>query len=100
MSSCFCGSARFLKLFLVTAVLGATLPVWAHAQTDRRSWATPGLILETGARHGTCDMLLFTPDGSELLASGDDKVVRIWGVDKQKFSNRNDPGWRTLRWPI
>jgi WD40 repeat protein len=60
---------------------------------ERRGRDTPGLILETGARMGACDVLTFTPDGRYLLAAGDDKVVRIW-----KFTEKGLEPDRILRW--
>jgi serine/threonine protein kinase/WD40 repeat protein len=65
--------------------------------TPRYSPTSPGLVLNTGARTATCDQLTFTPDGSELLAAGDDKVVRIWKVGESRFIGHVS---RTLRWPI
>src|SRR5437660_12178322 len=70
-----------------------------HAQNDqsRREYATPGLVVETGARRGACDVLRFTPDGNHLLAVGDDKVVRSW-----KFSpagGLQPAEIPILRWP-
>src|SRR5205823_8688905 len=70
-------SMKQLRAFLLA--LGAwTLPATpaALAQGDRRERAEPHLMLETGARMGTCDVVAFTPDGNHLLAAGDDKVVR------------------------
>lgn len=80
--------------WLVLALLLA--PGLVHAQ-DRRNRTTPGLVLETGARHAPCDALTFTPDGGHLLAAGDDKVVRIWPVGKASLSVADA---RVLRWPI
>ncbi len=64
---------------------------------DRRGHATPGIVLETGAMLGNCDVLTFSPDGKELLAVGDEKVVRVWKVEDTKLSDKSD---RVLRWPI
>jgi WD40 repeat protein len=86
---------RVLTVLLITISLGLLLPSTLIAQ--RRGRTSPGLVLETGARHATCDMLAFTPDGSELMAVGDDKVVRIWSVGANRFVNHRS---RTLRWPI
>lgn len=69
----------------------------ADAQEARRLFQTPGLILETRARIGPCDVLLFTPDGKHLLAVGDDKVVRIWKVTD---SGLDAAGVQALRWSI
>jgi WD40 repeat protein len=67
------------------------------ANKARREVFEPGLILETGARMAPCDVLLFTPDGSRLLAVGDDKVVRNWACTP----NGLDPNSvRALRWAI
>jgi WD40 repeat protein len=68
----------------------------ASAQADRRHRQFPELVLETGGRTAACDHLTFTPDGKELLAVGDDKVVRIWAYENGKLS----PKSRVLRWPI
>jgi serine/threonine protein kinase/CHAT domain-containing protein/WD40 repeat protein len=56
-----------------------------------------GPILETGARHATCDVVAFTPSGDELLTAGDDKVVRQWKVDA---AGAIGEAGRVLRWPI
>jgi WD40 repeat protein len=78
--------------------------VLAHAFTaplaeaqERRGRRTPGLVLEPGALHATCDVVTFTPSGDELLTAGDDKVVRQWQVDKA--GHLGEAG-RVLRWPI
>jgi WD40 repeat protein len=42
-------------------------------------------------------VLAFTPDGTRLLAVGDDKVVRRWIVTETGFSSRK---LAPLRWPI
>jgi WD40 repeat protein len=80
--------------FFLAALLALPAPLFAQ---DRFNRTSPGLILETGARHATCDALTFTPDGSSLLATGDDKVVRVWPVGPERFVSRRS---RTLRWPI
>jgi WD40 repeat protein len=85
---------------LALAVLGLALAFPAPADAasgDRRGRTTPGLVLETGARHASCDILEFTPDGNKLLAAGDDKVVRVWPVGKTTLDYRDG---RILRWPI
>ncbi len=96
MSSHSSRCRRLTTLLLFAAALALFVPVTAFAE-DRRSWATPGLILETGARHGTCDQLAFNRDGSELLAMGDDKVIRTWDVGAKSFPDHRS---KTLRWPI
>jgi WD40 repeat protein len=86
---------RFLVVLLMAVSLGCLFPPALIAQ--RRGRTSPGLVLDTGARTATCDKLVFTPDGKELLAVGDDKVVRIWEVNDSRFINHRS---RTLRWPI
>ncbi len=71
----------------------------AHGQKqeDRNKRDTPGLVVETGARRGACDVLTFTADGKYLLATGDDKVVRMWPVTKDGVDANEE---QVLRWPI
>src|SRR5262249_45909794 len=66
----------------------------AHAQGGR---PPPRLVIEHGARNATCDELLFRPDGGQLLAVGEDKVVRRWGVGAEGFL---DDRSINIRWPI
>src|SRR5438046_3900789 len=87
-------SYRYALVALAALVL---LGPPAPAQTARRQRSSPGLVLETGARHATCDVLTFTPDGARLLAVGDDKVVRSWTMQARRFA---DPRSVNLRWPI
>lgn len=77
----------------------------AQAQPDRRDRREPELVVETGARMGACDALTFTPDGKQLLAAGDDKVVRIWnvtdkGLDAETVKTIRWPSWREQRGAI
>lgn len=73
-------------------------PSLAAAQTaDRRGTMVPGLVLDAGGRHGSCDVLLFAPGGNELLAAGDDKVVRRWAV---AADGALTPAGSPLRWSI
>jgi WD40 repeat protein len=69
------------------------LPTAARADAGR---TTPGLVIETGARHAQADGISFSPDGKELFAWGEDKVIRRWEVNRDGFVRRV-PG---LRWPI
>ncbi|MFO0878728.1 MAG: caspase family protein [Gemmataceae bacterium] len=79
-------------LVLLTLVVGSP-PGFSQ---ERRNRVTPGLVLDTGARHASCDVLFFSPSGLELFAGGDDKVVRVWKVGQQSIL---PTGGRTLRWP-
>ncbi|MBV9124778.1 MAG: WD40 repeat domain-containing protein, partial [Planctomycetes bacterium] len=89
-----------LAVFLLLAL---TSPGWDQEtvqppkEPTRREVFEPGLIVETGARLGACDVLTFTPDGRQLLATGDDKVVRIWNYSPRGLDADHV---HTLRWSI
>jgi WD40 repeat protein len=68
-----------------------------RAQADRFARFEPGLIVETGARMGACDVITFTPDGHYVMAVGDDKVVRIWEHTERGIDPRSVG---VLRWSI
>src|SRR5437870_5752475 len=65
-------------------------------QLDRRDRREPAIVLNTGGRTGTRDGLKFTPDGKELLAAGDDKVVTEYSVTENGLAGNP----RLLRWPV
>jgi WD40 repeat protein len=73
-----------------------TSPLLHAQQADRRDRKAPELVVESGGRMGTCDALVFTPDGRYLLATGDDKVVRVWPFHQGRLDARSA---RVLRWP-
>jgi WD40 repeat protein len=70
-------SSSLLRCLFAALVGVAAVPSPAE-QIDRRDRLDPELIIESGGRMGTCDALAFTDDGKQLLAVGDDKVVRVW----------------------
>src|SRR5688500_7453061 len=97
---------RLLALTLL-ALLGSVVPAPAQDALDQkddfgkkidvRLFNRPlELVVETGGRTAACDVLMFSPEGDKLIATGDDKVVRIWPFDPQKglSLDRTD----TLRW--
>lgn len=92
-------SRRRPALVLFVAASLAICPASALAQNDqaRRDYSTPGLLLETGARTGACDVLTFTKDGKYVLATGDDKVVRNWKFAGSALESSTLP---ILRWKI
>jgi WD40 repeat protein len=92
---------RFLKWLCAALAVALAVQV-AAAQTDRRDRQEPELILETGGRLGTCDQLQWTGDGSYLLATGDDKVVRQWRYSNGILDTRDRDGkdLLPLRWSI
>jgi WD40 repeat protein len=66
-------------------------------QSDRRARMFPELVVESGGRRGSCDVLTFTADGKHLLATGDDKVVRIWEYRDGRIAPES---MKVLRWPV
>ena len=88
------------RVFLLTVLLVGVAAGTCVAQTGRRSYFDPGLVVEptSGGRLGACDVLTFTPDGKFLLAAGDDKVVRVWQVGSRGLSLPQRPLASVLRW--
>jgi WD40 repeat protein len=81
---------------IVCPSTGAEMPPRLQ-QGDRRDRMFPELIVESGGRRGTCDVLTFAADGKHLLAAGDDKVVRVWEYQDGQIA----PGsMKLLRWPV
>jgi WD40 repeat protein len=78
------------------AALACALSTPSAEGQERRGRRTPGLVLETGAPHATCDVVAFTRSGDELLTAGDDKVVRRWKMGAAAIGEAE----RVLRWPI
>mgnify|MGYP001191477248 CR=1 FL=1 len=55
------------------------------------------LVLDTPGRVAACDVLKFTPDGSHLLAAGDDKLVRSWQWTGQRLVQEEPYRWSIFR---
>jgi WD40 repeat protein len=51
----------------------------ARAQTGV-DFTQPIVVLNTGGHHGPPRVILFTPDGSQVLTAGMDKVINIWNL--------------------
>lgn len=88
------------------AFLFGSVPLISAQVVDysRREMATPGLVVETGYRTGSCDFIRFTPDGKYVYAGGDDKVVRTWkftGTALETIADDAPPNVprSILRWP-
>ncbi|MCI0464375.1 MAG: caspase family protein [Gemmataceae bacterium] len=89
-----------LAFLLALGAGGLAWPGAAQGQPSesRREYFTPGLVVETMARRGACDVLTFTRDGKHLLAVGDDKVVRVWNFtpgEALKPADKPLLRWRT-----
>jgi WD40 repeat protein len=89
--------ALLLAALAPTLCLGAVGTTRAQDDQSRRENDTPGLLVDTGARTGPCDVLTFTADGNYLLAAGDDKVVRNWKLTPAGLETSDLP---PLRWSI
>ena len=87
---------RSLVPFAAVAVLLAAVHA-ADAENSRRDREDPELVIEDGGRTGACDDLRFTPDGKQLLAVGDDKVIRVWSFADGKIDPKSV---RVLRWGV
>src|SRR5262245_9742514 len=85
-----------LKLLVALLIVGLGLAtagsVVAQDLISRREIDTPGLVVEpeNNARMGECDVLSFSPDGKQLLATGDDKVVRVWDLKEAEKGNKKE----------
>src|SRR5262249_42296048 len=66
-------------------------------QSHRRDRMFPELVVESGGRRGSCDVLTFTRDGKHLLAAGDDKVVRVWAYRDGRVDSAS---MKVLRWSV
>jgi hypothetical protein len=60
----------------VTVTLGARPPELAQPAPAKKD--DPTLQLDTGGHMALIRGLAFTPDGQQLVSSGDDKVIRVW----------------------
>jgi WD40 repeat protein len=85
------GIAAILGIFLLFPDL-----IFAQITRDpsRRERETPGLMLDTMARQGACDVLKFTPDGKRLIVTGDDKIIHVYKLEGERLEFE-----RSLRWP-
>ncbi len=84
----------WVSLLLASSAIGQEQEA---AQIDRRDRREPAIALNTGGRTGTCDVITFSPDGREVLAAGDDKVVTVIPFHDGKLIGR-EVAFR--RWPI
>ena len=89
-------------MYRVVAYLLLSLAGPAAAQIDRRDRDEPEIFLNLDGRSGTCDVMLFSPDGRRLYAAGDDKVVRRWplgraGLETGRAFTFRWPAWREQR---
>jgi WD40 repeat protein len=84
-------------LAALLGVLAWSGPAFAQ-QGDRRDRQDPELLVESGGRMGTCDVLTFTADGNYLLAAGDDKVVRVWPYRAGQLDSHAARGLRWGSW--
>jgi len=80
-----------LSAFFLTGIPTAT------AQVTRLANDEPEIRVRADGRNGVCDVLTFTPDGNELLAVGEDKVIHRWGVGGAALRSTKPIYWNTFR---
>jgi len=57
----------------------------------------PEILVQTGGRNGTCDVIRFSPDGKTLFAVGEDKVLHRWAVGADGLTGQDPLHWNTFR---
>jgi WD40 repeat protein len=62
-------------LSLLTSLLSAT-----QARGQSGDFTQPQVVFNTGGHHAPPRALVFTPDGSQLLTGGMDKVIDVWNL--------------------
>ena len=68
----------------------------AAAQDQLKDFTKPILVFNSGGHHAPVRSLVFTPDGTQLLSGGYDKVVNVWGLGGRRPSL--DATIRPLMW--
>jgi WD40 repeat protein len=86
--------ARRSPALALAFALGSLL-VGAPAAGQEGDFDAPQVVLDPGGHQATPRALAFTPDGTQLLSAGLDKVVRVWEV-----ADGRPRLVRTLRPPI
>lgn len=88
--------AHRTSALLALVLTGAAV---ALEPVDRRSREQPEVGPRAGdGRHGSCDVLRFTPAGDTLFAAGDDKVVTGWRHSTGGLETEPAKA-EVLRWP-
>src|SRR5215203_2482057 len=72
-----CGNNTALSRIGIALILTAGLFLYPAPAVD-----TPILVVDSGGHESPVRALAFTSDGKLLYSAGDDKVVRVWDVDK------------------
>ncbi len=88
------------SFYRVGAVLGilTLVPGFLLAATPSRiARDEPEIQLHSNGRTAVCDVLRFTPDGRELLAAGEDKVVHRWATSGTTLQPLPSLHWNTFR---
>jgi WD40 repeat protein len=96
---------RFGGCLLLGAILSALSGGPAEAQVAPAGFFTdPVLILGGGGHHApVLSMVFATPNGSQLLTAGMDKVIYVWNLDADRSGparTMRPPNWRGSRGEI
>ncbi|WP_435019972.1 hypothetical protein TA3x_001576 [Tundrisphaera sp. TA3] len=74
--------------------------VAARGQAEIRDFTRPIPVFNSGGHHAPVRAIAFTPDGSQLLTAGFDKVIHVWNLREgrpQLARTIRPPIWRGAR---
>src|SRR5262245_22584593 len=92
------GSGAMHRFGLAVAMLAIASGLDARQAGDARLQSLQTeLVLDTNGRVAACDVLMFTPDGKHLLATGDDKLLRSWEWTGQSLNREEPCPWSIYR---
>lgn len=69
--------SKYLAIAVCLVTLDVASSVEAQTGVD---FTQPIVVLNTGGHHGPPRSLLFSPDGTQLLSAGMDKVINVWNL--------------------
>lgn len=69
---------QFRLLAVASAMIVWLAPNLVHAEERLR------FLTDLGGHNAIIRSVIFTPDGKGLISAGDDKVIRVWDLEKEK----------------